>query len=110
MIKLSRIELPKCIGKTDFFSRIELERAEIALVDSNGPWRAGWGAGGLGAPGLSVGRFKFQNGETATYFRHLDSPKRVVLAVDDRYYVLAHPGVEELYDALTARGAQLAEL
>lgn len=88
----------------------ELEKTRVALVASTGPWQAEWRTGGLGLPGLSVGRFRFQNGETATYFRHLESPLRVVLKVDDRAYVLAHPGVEELYEELVARGAQPAEL
>lgn len=89
---------------------IELEKARVALVESTGPWQAEWRTGGLGLPGLAAGRFVFQNGETALYFRHLGSPRRVVLAVDNRYYVLVHPGVEELYEELIARGAQPAEL
>lgn len=94
--------------KTNIWSSesIELERAEVALVDSIGPWRATGRGAGLGLPGLCVGRFKFQNGERALYFRHLESPQRVVLKVDDRYFVLAHPGVEDLYRELVARGVK----
>jgi hypothetical protein len=88
---------------------ITLAQARVALVESTGPWEAKWRSG-LGLPGLSTGRFRFQNGETATYFRHLDSPRRVVLESGGRYYVIAHPGVEKLYEELVARGAQPAKL
>lgn len=89
---------------------IELVQARVALVASTGPWEAKLRTGGLGLPGLSTGRFKFQNGEKATYFRHLHAPRRVVIESRGRYHVIAHPGVEELYKELVARGAQPAEL
>jgi hypothetical protein len=89
---------------------IKLAQARVALVESRGPWTVKLRTGGLGLPGLSTGRFKFQNGETALYFRHLDSPRRVVLESGGRYYVIAHPRVEKLYEELVARGAQPAKL
>lgn len=38
-------------------------------------------------------------------FRHLNSPQMVVLEYNDSYYVLSHPGVEELYEQLVNMGA-----
>lgn len=93
--------------KTNIWSSesVKLERAEVVLVDSIGPWRATQFRG-FSLPGLYVGQARFQNGERASYFRHLESPQRVVLKVDDRYFVLAHPGVENLYRELVARGVK----
>jgi len=88
---------------------IKLAQARVAFVESAGPWQAKLRTG-LGLPGLSTGRFRFQNGETATYFRHLDSPRRVVIESGGRFCVIAHPGVEKLYEELVARGAQPAKL
>lgn len=89
---------------------IEVEQARVALVESVGPWEAKWRTGGLGLPGLSIGRYRFKNGKTALYFRHRNPPCRVVIESRGRYYVIAHPGVEKLYQELVARGAQPAKL
>ncbi|MEW6448954.1 MAG: hypothetical protein AB1426_12895 [Bacillota bacterium] len=92
------------------WENIKVEQAQVALEEDTGPWEAKSRINGLGLPGLCVGWFKFKNGKTALYFRHLHSSQQVVLAVGSRYYVIAHPGVEKLYKELLARGAQPAEL
>jgi hypothetical protein len=88
---------------------IEVEQARVALVESTGPWEVR-SRRGVGLPGLSIGRYKFKNGKTALYFRHRSPPCRVVIESRGRYYVIAHPGVEKLYEELVARGAQPAKL
>nr|MBO2495067.1 hypothetical protein [Clostridia bacterium] len=89
---------------------LELKKTRIALVDSAGPWQATRRENGIGLPGFSAGWFRFKNGKKALYFRHGESPYRMVLESGGRYYVLLHPGVKELYWELIARGAQPAEL
>ncbi|AEG16664.1 hypothetical protein G7K71_17320 [Desulfofundulus sp. TPOSR] len=89
---------------------VELDKTRIALVESTGSWQATLRTGGIGLPGFSAGRFRFENGKKALYFRHLGSSHEVVLEFDGRYYVLLYPGVEDLYRELIARGAQPAKL
>ncbi|MDH7576448.1 MAG: hypothetical protein QHH75_01255 [Bacillota bacterium] len=89
---------------------VELKKARVTLVESTGPWQATLRTNGIGLSGFSAGRFKFKNGKEALYFRYVESPHKVVLESDGRYYVLSYPGVEELYWELIARGARPAEL
>ncbi len=84
---------------------IELKKARVTLVESNGAWQPSLRINGIGLRGLSAGRFKFINGKEALYFRYVESPHKVVLESDGRYYVLSYPGVEEFYQELIARGA-----
>ncbi|HHW43793.1 MAG TPA: hypothetical protein GXX25_08295, partial [Desulfotomaculum sp.] len=65
---------------------------------------------GYGTPGLTTGWCKLANGEKAVVFRHLHPGRMVVLELEGRYYVLTHPGVEELYSALLARGVKQGAL
>lgn len=60
---------------------------------------------GYGTPGLTTGWCKLANGKKAVVFRHLRPEKMVVIEAGSRYYIIRHPGVEKLYDALIARGA-----
>ena len=89
---------------------VELDKARIALVESAGHWQATLRVGGISLPGFSAGRFKFENGKKALYFRHLNSSHKVVLKFDHNYYVIAYPGAEKLYQELVARGAHPAKL
>lgn len=84
--------------------RLDLEKTGILLATSPGPWQPAKRINGYGTPGLTTGWCKLQNGKEAVVFRHLQSASVVVLISEGRYYVLAHPGVEELYRYLRERG------
>jgi hypothetical protein len=88
------------------FATIELPDARVGLVEASGPWQPSLRVGGSSKPGLATGWFKLQNGEKAVVFRHLHPAKMLVLEYQGEFYILQHPGVEELYDELIARGAQ----
>lgn len=87
-------------------ARLDLGKTSILLAASPGPWQPAKRTNGYGTPGLTTGWCKLQNGKEAVVFRHLQSASVVVLVSEGRYYVLAHPGVEELYHRLTARGVK----
>lgn len=79
-------------------------------MESSSPWRLVVRTNGYGTPGLCTGWCKLANGEKAVVFRHLRPNRMVVLESEGRYYVLAHPGVEELYRLLLARGVKQGAL
>jgi len=73
------------------------------LVDTSGPWQPVWRTYGYGTPGLSAGWFRLRNGEKAVVFYHLTPAKMLLLFSKGHIYVVAHPGVERLYQELAAR-------
>jgi hypothetical protein len=85
---------------------LDVSAMRVALVESTSPWRPVMRTNGYGTPGLTTGWCKLANGKKAVVFRHLRSEKMVVLEAGGRYYILIHPGVEGLYEALIARGAK----
>lgn len=87
-------------------ARLDLEKTSIMLAASPGPWQPVKRTNGYGTPGLTTGWCKLRNGKEAAVFRHLQSALVLVLISEGRYYVLAHPGVEELYYHLIARGVK----
>jgi len=101
-----RLENGKLIIKASVRATLDLAETRVALVESTGSWRPARKDGGFSASGLSMGWFKLKNGEKALVFRHLNSPVMVILESNNRYYVLSHPGVEELYQRLVNLGAQ----
>lgn len=89
---------------------LDLKGTRAALVDSSSPWRPVVRTNGYGTPGLCTGWCKLANGRKAVVFRHLRPSRMAVLESQGRYYVLAHPGVEELYRLLLARGVKQGAL
>ncbi len=89
---------------------LDLKGTRAALVESSGPWRPVLRTNGYGTPGLTTGWCKLANGERAVVFRHLRPSRMVVLESEGCYYVVAHPGVEELYRLLLARGVKQGAL
>ncbi|WP_347490273.1 PH domain-containing protein [Desulfoscipio sp. XC116] len=85
---------------------IQLPEARVELVESSGSWQTTLRINGSGKPGLAIGWFKLQNGKKAVVFRHLHHAKMVVLEYQGEFYILQHPGVEDLYMELIARGAK----
>lgn len=85
---------------------IELARMKIMLTDSGDAWKPILRTNGYGTPGLSTGWFKLANGEKAAVFYHAGSDKMLVIQANERYYLIAHPGVGELYQYLIAKGVE----
>lgn len=100
-----RLEKGKLILRASVSATLDPVETRVALVESSGPWRPVRKNNGYGTPGLSTGWFRLKNGEKAVVFRHLNSPQMVVMEYNDRYYVVSHPGVEELYQQLVDLGA-----
>lgn len=101
--KLS-INLPEASEVIDVFS------AEMILVDYADPsWQLSWRINATGTPDLLVGLCRAENGNKVVVFRHLGSSKKIILRSNNRYYLLAHPGVELLYQEMVARGVKVGE-
>ena len=83
---------------------------QVALVEGSSPWRPVRRTNGYGTPGLCTGWCRLANGEKAVVFRHLRPEKMVVLETGGDYYILRHPGVERLYEALIREGAKRWEI
>lgn len=79
---------------------IDVRGAKLSLADLDSPWRPTLRTNGYGTSDLSTGWFKLANGEKTVVFRHLSPEKLLVIESQDSYYVLAHPGVDELYERL----------
>lgn len=89
---------------------LDLKGTRAALVERSSPWRPVVRTNGYGTAGLTTGWCKLANGRKAVVFRHLRPSRMVVLESEGRYYVLAHPGAEELYRLLLARGVKQGAL
>ncbi|MBO8181627.1 MAG: hypothetical protein H0Z28_02400 [Archaeoglobus sp.] len=50
-----------------------------------------------------MGYFKLKNGIKAVVFRYKHSDEFVVINSSGKYYVIIHPGVEELYREIRGR-------
>jgi hypothetical protein len=85
---------------------LDLAETKAALLEYSGPWRPVRRTNGFGAPGMTTGWCRLANGEKAVVFRHQKSDRMVVLESEGRYYVLAHPGVDELYEHLVSWGVR----
>lgn len=87
-------------------STLDVTGMRVALAKSSSPWRPVMRTNGYGTSRLATGWYRLANGKEAVVFRHLRSEKMVVLEAGGRYYILIHPGVEGLYEALIAQGAK----
>ncbi|ACA58924.1 hypothetical protein [Candidatus Desulforudis audaxviator] len=85
---------------------LDLAETKAALTEYSGPWRPVRRTNGFGVPGMTTGWCRLANGEKAVVFRHQRTARMLVLESEGRYYVLAHPGVEELYKHLVSRGVR----
>lgn len=85
---------------------IDLATAQIALEETSGPWKPAWRTNGYGTAGLGTGWFILQNGQEAVVFYHQTPTKILVLQSGEQYYLLAHPGVEELYGKIVGQGVE----
>lgn len=83
---------------------VELSSARAALLDQTSAWRPTIRTYGHGTPGLTTGRCNLANGKKAIVFRHEYSAKMLLLQVSNQYYLISHPGVEELAAELARRG------
>ncbi|MEW6171606.1 MAG: PH domain-containing protein [Bacillota bacterium] len=84
---------------------LDTKKIRAALVESSSPWRPVMRTNGYGTPGLCTGWCRLANGKKAVVFRHLRPPEMVLIEAGSRYYIISHPGIEKLYDALIAQGA-----
>jgi len=75
---------------------VDLTNSTVFLTKSE-EWRPKIRVFGTGMKEIGMGYFKLENGIKAVVFRHKDSEEFVVINASVKYYVIIHPGVEELY-------------
>ena len=85
---------------------INLSSISVTLVEDSSSWKPVLRENGYGSPGLSSGWFKLENGNEAIVFKHSESSKILIVFSNERYYLIIHPGVEELYQELIIRGVK----
>lgn len=86
---------------------LNIKQCKVLLITTNdSSWQPVRRTEGLSLPGLSMGWFKVRNGKKIILFQHLTSSSMLLLEFDDNYYLIRHPGVEELYSELLSKGAQ----
>lgn len=85
---------------------IAFSQMKIMLTDPKGPWKPVLRTNGYGTPGLSTGWFKLANGKKAVVFYHTGASKVLIVSAQERYYLIAHPGVERLYNNLIRKGVE----
>jgi hypothetical protein len=81
---------------------VDLNNSEVFLTKSE-KWMPELRMFGFGTKEIGMGYFKLKNGVKAVVFRHKNSDEFVVINSSGKYYVLIHPGVEELYREIKDR-------
>lgn len=93
------------------YDTIDIFAAEAMLIDSSNPlWQTAGRTNAVGLPKLSIGRHRISNGKSAIVFRHMNSDKTIVIKSDEQYFLIAHPGVEVLYQEMVERGVAESDL
>jgi len=96
--------------KTSTRITLNLKSLNVGLAENTSLWKPVIRTNGFGSPGLETGWFKLANGKKAIVFQHLSSSKMVVIVNGNDCYVLSHPGVEKLYNALISKGVKSCNL
>lgn len=94
---------------TEAQATIIIPEASIKLVKKDTEWQVKKRSG-FGTCHLLTGWCELKSGKKALVFAHRPSLYRVIIQEKENYYVLAHPGVEELYQELIKRGAREGRL
>lgn len=86
---------------------IDLSSSRISLLKVSQPWLPIY-QGGVHYTFVTTGRMQLQNGKIAWVFMHNTSPSLPVLVLfsNNKYYVLSHPGIDDLYHKLKQRGVE----
>lgn len=87
--------------------KMKISSMEIGMVKNNGDWHPSTRILGVGLPGLLMGDCRLKNKETALVFRHLNVEYLLLILMDGKYYLIGHPGIEKLHQALLAMGASI---
>ena len=85
---------------------IKISSMEIGFVDQNSEWGTEYRERGANGPGLLSGRCRLANKKRALVFNHFYQNKLLLITAADKYYLIGHPGIENLYDELIRLGAK----
>jgi hypothetical protein len=85
---------------------IIIPEASVKLVKKDTEWQVKRRIHGSGTYHLLTGWCELENGKKALVFKHRSNPYMIVIQQNENYYLLAHPGVEKLYQELIDRGAK----
>lgn len=84
---------------------VQISGMEIGFVDFESEWEPVWRESGAGVPGLGTGRYRLKNDKKALVFNHYYQRKLLLISANDKYYLIGHPGIKQLYDELIRLGA-----
>mgnify|MGYP003587576318 CR=1 FL=1 len=86
--------------------QLKISAMEIAMKDCDSEWAPKWRTWGVGLPGLLLGYFSLKNKKSALLFEHLGGAQELVIKVADKYYIINHAGIADLYKELIRLGAK----
>jgi|Deesub1362A_J573_1020465.scaffolds.fasta_scaffold08685_2 hypothetical protein len=78
---------------------VNITSSRVTLT-SDEEWKPKWRLYGYADPDLLMGYYRLENGVKAVVFKHKESEKFVVINSSGKYYVIIHPGVENLYEEI----------
>ncbi len=84
---------------------LELTKTYITNVQSDRRWNVAKRTGS-GTYNLLTGWCELRNGKKALVFMHRRNQYKIILEQNGQYYVLMHPGVQQLYPELLVLGAK----
>lgn len=87
-------------------NQLKIPAMTIAMKDCNSEWRPSLRTWGVGMPGLLLGYFRLKNKENVMMFEHLGGAQELVIKVEDKYYIINHAGIDDLYKELIRLGAK----
>ena len=95
------------IFATGVKTKMHISSLEVAIIDDSSEWYPRRRTGGAEVPGLlASGICCLRNNVKASLIQHLRYKKFVIIQQGGRYYLIGHPGIEELYNELIRLGAR----
>lgn len=90
--------------------KIKISSMQIALVYKDRRWNPYVRMWGIGLPGLASGYMLMENDKKAFIFHYQTDKVQLIICANQKYYSIAHAGVEELYEQLLKLGAKQENL
>lgn len=89
-----------------FSADISIPAMEIGMVPTDGEWEIVIMENGAALPALFEGKFRLANKKSVLAFDYGNQEKRLFIAANNKYYLIAYPETTALYKELIKLGAK----
>lgn len=89
-----------------FSADVDISSMEIGMVPKDGEWEIVIMANGAALPALFEGKFRLANKKSVLAFDYGNQDKRMFIAANNKYYLIAYPQTTTLYNELIKLGAK----